>query len=354
MNSHEEIRRNLPAYCSGDLSPAEQAQIRDHLASCPACRGEVTELETVMRLLRTTPQVEPPPWLATRVMARVREQGSPRSSWLRRLFIPMRVKLPLEAAALLVVCLTGWYLTRSVETELKQQPHRSDTFEQAAPSQPVETEQPATGGGIHPPPAPPSFQPQQKPHRTPESADQPALQAHPPAPTSPRSDAAPEHPAGFAPSPAIRKEEKSAPAAGAPAAPLRSAPTEESAGRLKDLAPERARKAFKGTLRNEAESPAPSPTGSTMGKQAAEPNPAGTIRLALDNPDTPPDRVREAVTRSGGTITSDRSQPPRSFRIRIAADRLPELLRRLELLGRITERTVPQADSRQIEVTVTW
>jgi len=355
MNSHEEIRRNLPAYCSGDLSPSEQAQVRDHLASCPACRGEVAELETVLRLLRTTPQVEPPPWLATRVMARVREQGSPQSSWLRRLFLPLHIKLPLEAAALLVVCLTGWYLTRTVETELKQ-PSRTDIFEQAPPAAKPEGIRPTTERpepkvkGTLPPTTAPQ-QGQQPPLNQPESLRQPAVTV--PA-LPPTTFPAPQPPAAPTAAPYLRKEEKSLPTAGSPAAPLQPAPKAESADRLRDAAPAPPRSTFKGAQRNEAESYTPAPAGRATGKQILQPPTALSIRLEATDPTAAPTAIRDAVERSGGYVTDGRALTDGSMTVMVPARRFIEFHLRLSRIGRVPPAPPVDPERGMVVVTLSW
>ena len=70
MNSHAGIQRLLPAYCDGDLEPTERKLVEQHLAACPSCRAELANLQTALRLIRSTPEVDPPPWVAARIMAR--------------------------------------------------------------------------------------------------------------------------------------------------------------------------------------------------------------------------------------------------------------------------------------------
>ena len=127
MNNHDDIRKQLSAYCGGDLEPAERMRVEEHLAECASCQAELADLQTALRLIRTTPESEPPAWLATRIMARVREQQREKRSWLQRIFFPLHVKLPIEVAALLLVCVSGYYLARNVETELKQPASRQET-----------------------------------------------------------------------------------------------------------------------------------------------------------------------------------------------------------------------------------
>lgn len=110
---HTEIRRNLSAYLDNAVSPDEKAEIEAHLARCVSCRGTLVDLERTVGHLKSLPEVEPPPWLTARIMAHVRDEAEPQPSFWRRIFLPLRVKLPLEALALVFLCVTGYYLART-------------------------------------------------------------------------------------------------------------------------------------------------------------------------------------------------------------------------------------------------
>ena len=81
MNNHEDIQKLLSAYCGGDLSETEQARVEEHLVSCTVCRADLTDLKTALQLIRSTPEVEPPPWLTSHVMARIREEKKEQRNW---------------------------------------------------------------------------------------------------------------------------------------------------------------------------------------------------------------------------------------------------------------------------------
>ncbi len=94
---------------------SELVELEQHLAGCPACRQEWAEFSQAIDALRSVGPVEPRPGFA----ARVRE-GIEATSWYRRvarwLFIPWRVKLPLEAAALVLLAFgTVFVYQRSLE-----------------------------------------------------------------------------------------------------------------------------------------------------------------------------------------------------------------------------------------------
>ncbi len=77
-------RKRLNPYLEGELGDAEQARIRTHLEACSACAAELDALQRTLGLLRGLPDVEPPPHLAQRIIARLRDgEGEPgRFDWL--------------------------------------------------------------------------------------------------------------------------------------------------------------------------------------------------------------------------------------------------------------------------------
>jgi len=118
---HESIRNKLSAYLDEAVTPVEKAQIEKHLAECAACRETFQELEKTVRHLRNLGELEPPPWLSARIMARVREEAGREQGLLRRLLqVPLRWRLSIEAVALVFLSVTGYLVYRNVSSELPQ------------------------------------------------------------------------------------------------------------------------------------------------------------------------------------------------------------------------------------------
>jgi len=69
------VRHLLPPYLDQEVSGRTRNLLRLHLASCPACRAELAALQADMGLLEQVRPPEVPPYLATRVMAEVRQQS---------------------------------------------------------------------------------------------------------------------------------------------------------------------------------------------------------------------------------------------------------------------------------------
>lgn len=113
---HERFRTMVSASLDGELTPAEQQELAAHLAQCAACRELLRELAQTQRHVRGLGPVTPPPWLTARIMAQVRAESRYHSGWSRRLWAQRRW-LPLEAAALVILCVTGYLLYRAVATD---------------------------------------------------------------------------------------------------------------------------------------------------------------------------------------------------------------------------------------------
>lgn len=334
MKRHEEIRKLLSAYSGGDLDPAERLRVEKHCAECAACRAELADLHSVLRMIRTTPEVEPPPWLATRVMARVREQQRNKLSWMQRIFFPLHIKLPLEALALLLVCVSGYYVAHNVETELQQPIVRKETVI-AVPDRGIRTEFPAQKPKAA-----------QSPSASPEPAEKKETDAEVNAPIQPAVPKAaeqavqkrgreysgsPSEQLQFTPAPPAIKEERVAPAAEpAPdsANSLLGGRKYKAAKRFKSEEPALEKKSFGAADSVKATSEAAGITHSLI-----------KIRLTLTLPASAPESLRDAVTRSGGLLIDDDHPRPRTIKARIPPPRMDELLENLGHLGKVVERT---------------
>lgn len=342
MNSHAEIRTRLAAYSGGDLDHAERERIAAHLSSCPECRAELADLQTALRLVRSTPEVEPPPWLTARIMAHLKARQAEKRSWLQRLFLPLHVKLPLEAVAVLFVCVTGYYLSRTVETELKTPAGRPEMAGQTPTSAPLRKEE-QKRDAARPVTVPPA------PEHSPGPAPVP-LSAPPTAAPAPAVQQVPRQ--TFAPPPPF-KEERSVPSAAGKAEQAVLPPAAESYNRALEAAPEKKSKSIR-SQEPRSESPAPAAADRAAGAPAGLAAAPPMIRLIMGDPSTAATVIREATLRSGGTVSDERDLPSRRLRIRIPADRIPELLERLERSGRIAERPAPPSGTQQMEITIQW
>jgi len=115
----QEIQKNLSSYLEGLLSSEEKKLVEGHLPSCAQCTASLAELKKTKDLLRNLDDVEPPPWLTAKIMARVREEKEQRASFLKKLFFPFHIKVPLQALSVILVGVIVFQVYRLVEPEGK-------------------------------------------------------------------------------------------------------------------------------------------------------------------------------------------------------------------------------------------
>lgn len=344
MNDHAEIHKLLSAYCNGDLSIADQARVEEHLASCPTCHTDLADLETTLRLIRSTPEVEPPPWLSSRIMARLREETVPRRKWYEWKLFPQRTRLPMEVMAILFVCVSGYYLARNIENQVNVstvQPEIPATTASSPRSaltekqeQPVITQMPSAV-----PPAIPKGAGQKAPQPSPAVSD--------------KTTALP----AFAPAPSLNRAEHATPAGGAGIESMKAEPKEEQYDRALEAVPETkksANKAKKAASPSELSLKYDKATAASM----AQPEQAVShmkVRLAIVDVSSANAVVRQAVLRSGGIVLdSDKPSRENQIKVRMRQDKLPELLERLARIGRIVERPSVSDSAGMLELEINW
>jgi hypothetical protein len=119
MTCHE-IEKRLPAYLEDLVSPADKNDIAGHLSACPHCSKALLDLMQVKKLLQGLEEVEPPPFFEQRIMSQVRQETGQRQGFLRRLFYPLYVKVPIQAMAMVLVAVLGFYVFQKSDPEVKQ------------------------------------------------------------------------------------------------------------------------------------------------------------------------------------------------------------------------------------------
>jgi hypothetical protein len=113
-----ENRELHSALLDGELTPEERAQVETHLAGCPECSGEFERLARMLGVLHALPPDRAPIAFVDRVLASVRPVP-----WYARLGRGLReasrVRLPLQAAAVVIVALGALYVFQH-SPELRQ------------------------------------------------------------------------------------------------------------------------------------------------------------------------------------------------------------------------------------------
>ncbi|HSF06073.1 MAG TPA: zf-HC2 domain-containing protein [Methylomirabilota bacterium] len=284
-----EARELFSALVDEALTPDERVALDRHLAGCAECRAELSRFGNVVSLVRAVEPERAPVGFVDRVLARA--DSTP---WYRRLarvlIFPLPVKLPLGAAAMVLVGVLVSLLYRQ-SPEL-QQAARHDPL----PAPPAAVEGPAVSQA--PAPAPPA-------------REAPAVGKATAPPGSVQTPATPSPQEGAAPRQDALQSRRSAPE---PAAPMKD--NREAGGRA-EPAPER--EATAGIAADKKEAGAPDLDG----------------RLTVGDLTGAESELGSLIARSGGRQTSRRPiQDGLEVEVEIPRARADEFTRELARIGR--------------------
>ncbi len=110
----------LSAYLDGDLSEGEKERIAEHLRQCHRCAEEERALRETISLLRNLPAESAPPGLLEGVRMHIGGERTAVPLW-KRLFLPAHIKIPLEAAAVVLIFLLAYGIPKGTPSR-KMQP----------------------------------------------------------------------------------------------------------------------------------------------------------------------------------------------------------------------------------------
>ena len=119
MKECKQIENKLPLYLDDSLSGFDKKAVEEHLKSCPACSKTMTELKKTQSLVNSLADVEPPAWFKQKIMVSVREEAE-KKSWLRKLFYPLKIKIPVQIFATICIAVLAAYVYRSGEDRMKE------------------------------------------------------------------------------------------------------------------------------------------------------------------------------------------------------------------------------------------
>ena len=114
-----DIQEKLSAYIEGTISSEEKALIDEHLKACQKCNESLADLKKTLEYVQNLEEIEPPPWLTQKVMARVRSETELKRGIFQRLFFPLHIKLPIEAVAGILIAITTIYIFKTIQPEMK-------------------------------------------------------------------------------------------------------------------------------------------------------------------------------------------------------------------------------------------
>lgn len=113
-----ETKKRLSEYIDGVLDAGKTAQIEKHLKACADCRSELEALERLIQTLGSMDTLKAPEGFMAEVHERIK-----RRSWLsgisKILFVPFRVKIPIQVASLATACLLLFLVFHNMRTQEK-------------------------------------------------------------------------------------------------------------------------------------------------------------------------------------------------------------------------------------------
>jgi putative zinc finger protein len=399
-----EARELLSALLDEALSPSERQAVEAHLTACADCQRELAELRETVALLNRLPPAHAPAGFVDRVV-----EKAYRPSWPRRVadavFRPLRVKLPLEAAAVVLVGISALYVyqrapeVREVARQEPREPSVASSRLAAPPAPSTEVELDRTPGGSDGAPPPQGGVAELEAKRAPNGPEATPPVPAPPAPAPRQENVAPQSSASSgaaasATAPAPPPEAKGAapadvkkevldqrredPAArpGAPGIPEKPAQSAESAPsrdagpptapvpappRSAAAPPEvRSRAGASGAAPSEAPAAAgaPRPFSATSKSRAATKLTRAVDasgRLVVAAPEPAEIALDALLGRLGGTRVARRIEGPAGrilVDVIIPAARYAELLEGLGTIGRWTTEHEPKTLPAQVTVEV--
>jgi hypothetical protein len=330
----DDARSLFSARADEALTPEEGARLAAHLETCPECRAEWTRFERTVSLVRAVEPARAPAGFVDRVL----ELSRP-VPWHRRLagqlFLPLRIKLPIEAAAIVLVAgLVVLIFERSPEMRQAARPAQvPSSVARDTPAAPAPPGPPPASAPVDAPRAPAAEAPAKTPDRSSDDAPRKLSEVK-------ESDAqarAPEVRAKVDDERRADRAERESPAT-PPAAP---AP------------PPAAREPLFSTRPDAGARSAPPQRAETAQRAAGLAAPAVRARLAAPDPATALGAVAEAVSRAGGTEVARRAEADGTVvDAIIPGGGYAAFLRDLQRLGGLTTEQQPDEPSASVRVTI--
>ena len=112
---HSDVRHKLSEYIDGSSTSEERAAIEAHLKTCTKCSEALSELRKTIDHIKTVEDIVPPSWMTQKIMANVRAEAEKKKGFFERFFLPLSIKLPIQAVAAVFLCVTAFYIYRSIQ-----------------------------------------------------------------------------------------------------------------------------------------------------------------------------------------------------------------------------------------------
>lgn len=115
-------KNQVEAYLEGELSQGAGIQMEDHLSSCKECAALYRTMLLVNRITAEEKNVEPNPFLATRILARIEGLEEVRSKrpnpFAQKVLKPVLISVSIAVAVFFGVLTGGIYQTDSIRGQV--------------------------------------------------------------------------------------------------------------------------------------------------------------------------------------------------------------------------------------------
>jgi hypothetical protein len=330
----KEIEDLLPGMIDGALPDAEKKAIEAHLATCASCSKAFAELRKSDARVKSLEEVEPPPWLKARVMARVRDEAGQKGSILRKLFYPLHVKVPIQALATVLIAVVAWNVYKTGEPEFRQMAPPSTAL-QEAPQVPAPRE-PGPAAGAAKRDESPSTREKKALAPAPYDIENRAMRQEPTVREEAKADSAKpaESMKAARPAAAPQKDEEEPKGAGAARQPEMDRAAQVPARDQK----QKAMKAPVGAVAKMAEKQEARPAAAAKLSAAASPRPDLEVTLRARDPGAAAAEAETILKQIGAQAVERQTREGRVIlTARIMTDRLEALREKLKSLGPVQE-----------------
>ncbi len=116
----ETMRDRFSSLWEKELTAVEEKIVKEHLSSCPACQREFEQFEKTMRWLHSVGEVEVPAGFLPELHKKMEERKriAPAKKVTERWFsVPLSLRLPVQAVAMVAVVFLVLYLTKMMPME---------------------------------------------------------------------------------------------------------------------------------------------------------------------------------------------------------------------------------------------
>ena len=137
----------LADFIEGTLGAGDKTFVEQHLRTCQKCAAELASLQAYFRDMASVEEMSPPKDFLNQVHARLEKEKGVKNI-VRSLFVPLHIKIPLEAAAMaLVFFLLVWFVQDEIsEKGMERIPLIAESPAPPISEAPREKSEPEEGG----------------------------------------------------------------------------------------------------------------------------------------------------------------------------------------------------------------